>query len=151
MKSRLFFPFLLAALLLAGCSRHVPVYGWLSFPDDATAEDISSTFRELKDHGLDGVCVNYGFDVEKTAAAAREAKALGLEYHAWAPAMLQGGLDSSWYAVNRLGESAYTVQAYVPYYKALDPRNPHVVEWLVERTPSFLRPSSQCLATRARG
>lgn len=133
MKSHLILSLALALTVLSGCGKRIPLYGWMSFPQDATQESLSRTFEKLKAHGLEGVCVNAGFDVEKTRMAAKAARKLGLEYHAWAPAMLHGGLDSSWYAVNRLGQSAYSVQAYVPYYKALDPRNPEVVKWLVER------------------
>ena len=133
MKAKIIPALIATALVLAACGRQVPVYAWLSFPEDASPESISECFSSLKAHGLEGVCVNNGFDVPRTAAAAKAAKALGLEYHAWAPAMLQEGLDSSWYAVNRLGQSAYSVQAYVPYYKALDPRNPQVADWLAEK------------------
>ena len=45
--------------------------------------------------------------------------------------MLKGDADSTWYAVNRKGESAYTVQAYVPYYKCMCPNNPDVINYLV--------------------
>ena len=55
---------------------------------------------------------NAGHDTEKIQRAAKAAHANGMEYHAWIPAMLQHGLDSTLYAVNRKGESAYSVQAY---------------------------------------
>lgn len=35
-----------------------------------------------------------------------------------------------WYAVNRNGESAYNVQAYVPYYKFMCPNNENVINFL---------------------
>lgn len=41
--------------------------------------------------------------------------------------------DSTCYTVNRLGESAYDKQVYVPYYKTLDPRNPQVHQFLKEQ------------------
>lgn len=125
---------LAAALLLAGCGKaNVPVYCWGGFPEGATEESLQSEYKELKARGVNGVCINGGFDLDKVAVAARAAHSQGLEYHAWAPCMLQGGLDPGWYAVNRLGQSAYDVQAYVPYYKALDPRNPEVIDWLVDK------------------
>ena len=45
--------------------------------------------------------------------------------------MLQHGLDSTLYAVNRKGESAYSVQAYVPYYKCLCPNQEGTAEFLL--------------------
>lgn len=44
--------------------------------------------------------------------------------------MLKGDADSTWYAVNRNGESAYNVQAYVPYYKFMCPNNENVINFL---------------------
>ncbi len=126
----------LAALtVLSGCSRKssVPVYCWDGFPENATMESLRQDFKALRARGVHGVCINGGFNLQNVALAAAAAHAEGLEYHAWAPAMLQSGLDSSWYAVNRLGQSAYDVQAYVPYYKALDPRNPQVIDWFIEQ------------------
>ena len=78
------------------------------------------------------MCYNAGgFHVEKHARAAKIAHANGLEYHAWIPTMLKGDADSTWYAVNRKGESAYKVQAYVPYYKCMCPNNDDVANYLV--------------------
>lgn len=111
----------------------VPVYVWSGYDDKTTYASLMQDFASWKSHGVKGVCISGGFDIAKTRTAARAAKALGLEYHAWAPCMLQGGLDSTWYAVNRLGQSSYKVQAYVPYYKNLDPNNPAVQQWFVEK------------------
>ena len=72
-----------------------------------------------------------GHDTEKIQRAAKAAHANGMEYHAWIPAMLQHGLDSTLYAVNRKGESAYSVQAYVPYYKCLCPNQEGTAEFLL--------------------
>lgn len=124
---------LLAVLLFISCAEHkkVPVYVWQSWNQQTTAESLKKDFSEWKSHGVTGVCFNTGFDAEKASIAAKTAKSLDLEFHAWIPCMLQEGLDSTWYAVNRLGQSAYSVQAYVPYYKCLDPRNEQVQEWLI--------------------
>ena len=46
-------------------------------------------------HGVDGMCYNAGHDTEKIQRAAKAAHANGMEYHAWIPAMLQHGLDST--------------------------------------------------------
>lgn len=111
----------------------IPVYVWQSWDKNTTAESLKNDFADWKKHGVAGVCFNTGFDMEKATIAAKVAKSLDLEYHAWMPCMLQSGLDSTWYAVNRLGQSACSVQAYVPYYKCLDPRNEQVQEWLIEK------------------
>lgn len=111
----------------------IPVYVWQGWSNQTTEETLKQDFIRWKSYGVKGVCLNAGFDQEKIRTAARVAKSFGLEYHAWAPCMLQEGLDSTWYAVNRLGQSAYSVQAYVPYYKCLDPRNPQVQEWLIDK------------------
>jgi len=93
---------------------------------------VARDFKKWKQHGLDGICYNAGgFNLEKHAYAARTAHANGLEYHAWVPAMLKADADSAWYGVNRKGESAYRVQAYVPYYKFMCPNNPEVIDYLV--------------------
>lgn len=47
------------------------------------------------------------------------------------PRHVQHGLDSTLYAVNRKGESAYSVQAYVPYYKCLCPNQEGTAEFLL--------------------
>ena len=78
------------------------------------------------------MCYNAGHDTEKIQRAAKAAHANGMEYHAWIPAMLQHGLDSTLYAVNRKGESAYSVQAYVPYYKCLCPNQEGTAEFLLD-------------------
>lgn len=108
----------------------VPVYGWMGEGAKTTEATLQADFTKWKSHGLDGVCYNAGFNVEKHARAAKVAKANGMEYHAWIPAMLKGDADSTWYAVNRKGESAYKVQAYVPYYKCMCPNHPEVINYL---------------------
>ncbi len=111
----------------------IPVYVWKGWGKNTTAESLVNDFRAWKKHGVKGVCFNAGMDVEKIRTAAAVAKKMGLEYHAWVPTMVQGGKDSTWYTVNRFGESAYDKPVYVPFYKTLDPRNPQVREFLVEK------------------
>src|SRR3712207_9480114 len=101
-------------------------------PPRSTLFPYTTLFRS-KRHGIVGVCVNCGMDTRKIAIASKVARQLGLEYHAWIPTMLQGGLDPSWYTVNRLGQSAFDHPAYVDYYKTLDPRNPDVRKYLVQK------------------
>ena len=112
-------------------SEKIRVYGWQGEGADATETSIKADFEKWKSHGLDGICYNVGFNLEKQQRAAKLAHECGLEYHAWIPTMLKGDADSTWYAVNRKGESAYNVQAYVPYYKCMCPNNDDVINYLV--------------------
>jgi uncharacterized lipoprotein YddW (UPF0748 family) len=111
----------------------VPVYVWQGWNAQTTAQSLQNDFREWKKHGVVGVCINSGMDIEKILIASKVAHQEGLEFHAWIPTMLQGGCDSTWYTVNRLGQSAYDHPAYVPYYKTLDPRNPNVRKYLIDK------------------
>ena len=128
--------FALAAFAFTACSPTSPTkvtcYAWQGEGQNTTEETLQSDFSKWKSHGIDGMCYNAGHDVEKHRRAAKAAKANGMEYHAWIPAMLQSGpeIDSTWYAVNRNGESAYHVQAYVPYYKFLCPNRTEVTDYL---------------------
>ena len=128
----------------SGCLRRQPparaasaaikVYGWYDWNAAATsADELKAKFAAWKRHGLYGVCVNCGFDFERVRMAAAAAHAAGLEYHAWAPAMIQDGCDASWYTVNRFGQSASKPEhrAYVSYYQTLDPHHPEVMKFLV--------------------
>lgn len=128
--------FALAAVALTACSQtpkeKIKAYGWQGGGRNTTEATLQADFSKWKAHGLDGMCYNAGQDPEKHRLAAKVAKANGLEYHAWIPTMLKGDADSSWYAVNRLGESAFTVQAYVPYYKFMCPNNDNVKTFLKE-------------------
>lgn len=127
---------LLVCWLFASCATPpaaIPVYVWQQWDDSTSVATLERDFATWKSHGVTGVCFNAGFDLERTQIAANAAKQLGLEYHAWIPSLTQGGRDSTWYTVNRLGESAYDKPVYVPYYTTLDPNNPEVVEWLCEQ------------------
>lgn len=130
---KLFLVFSIISLMTA-CTKSpeptVKAYGWQGEGGGTTEETLQSDFSKWKSHGLVGVCYNAGFNVEKQTRAAKVAHANGLEYHAWIPTMLKGDADSSWYAVNRKGESAYHVQAYVPYYKFMCPNNDNVINYL---------------------
>jgi hypothetical protein len=122
----------LAALLtLASCAEKkpaFPLYGWEGLGKNPDLEEVRSRFETYKSHGFKGVCVNADIaDIPALAALAHE---VGLEYHAWKPCMLQDGEPHSWYSVNRLGQSADEYPAYVDYYKALDPGNPEVQEYI---------------------
>lgn len=122
--------------LMTACSKtpetKIKAYGWQGEGQNTTEETLQADFSKWKAHGLDGVCYNAGHDVEKHRRAAKVAHANGLEYHGWIPAMVQGDVDSTWYAVNRNGESAYNIQAYVPYYKFMCPNREEVANYLVD-------------------
>lgn len=124
----------LSVVLFTACNEasdsKVKVYAWQGEGENTTEQTLQTNFSDWKTHGVDGMCYNAGHDLEKIQRAAKVAKANGMEYHAWIPAMLQGGMDSTVYAVNRNGESAYNVQAYVPYYKFLCPNQPATAEFL---------------------
>lgn len=128
---------MLALLLTTVCAsakgNKVPVYVWVGWGDNTTAETLKNDFKTWKKHGITGVCLNAGMDVEKIRTASAVAHKAGLEYHAWVPTMVQGGKDRSWYTVNRLGESAYDKPAYVSYYTTLDPRNAEVKKFLISK------------------
>ena len=131
MKKTLFYA-LAAILTLASCSHEkpsVPLYGWEGMGKNPDLEQVRSKFQDWKAHGMTGVCIQADLaDIPAISAIAHEE---GLEYHAWKPVMLQGGMPHEWYAVNRLGQSADEFPAYVPYYKALDPANPEVQDYIV--------------------
>lgn len=125
----------LCALSMSSCNHRaetkIPVYGWEGEGKETTEMSVRADFKKWKEHGLHGICYNAGgFNVEKHTYASHIAHENNLEYHAWIPAMLKGDADSTWYAVNRKGESAYNVQAYVPYYKLMCPNNPDVIHYL---------------------
>lgn len=128
----------LLLLLLTACASRVaeriPVYAWHHWEDTTTVESLEREFRLWASHGITGVCYNpKGFHLERIRQAAQVAKANGLEFHAWIPTLTQEQCDSTWYTVNRLGESAYDKPVYVPYYTTLDPNRPEVVAWLCQQ------------------
>lgn len=128
-----------SALLIAACGQKqesaIPAYGWAGWEENTTEESLRADFTEWKQHGLIGVCLNVGLDVEKATIASKVAHELGMEFHAWAPSMIQQGCDPSWYTVNRLGKSAANAEdrAYVEYYATLDPHNPEVVQFMIDK------------------
>src|SRR3712207_5244021 len=137
MKQPLFLRFLLLICCTIGSlslhAQSVPVYVWQEWNDSTSEATLQRDFARWKAHGVHGVCFRTDFSVEKATIASRVAHAQGLEFHAWIPCMLQPNLPAHWYAVNRKGERADTIQAYVPYYKCLDPNNPEVQQYLIEK------------------
>ena len=126
----------LITISLVACSKApeqtVKVYAWQGESDKTTEQTLQADFSKWHAHGVNGMCYNAGHDLAKIQRAAKAAHANGMEYHAWIPAMLQHGLDSTLYGINRNGESAYRVQAYVPYYKCLCPNQPGTIEFLTK-------------------
>jgi hypothetical protein len=125
--------FCLSTIFYSNVYASVPIYVWMGWNGNTTEESLTTEFTNLKNRGVVGVCLNAGFNLQNIKTAAKAAKKAGLIYHAWIPCMLQGGCDPSWYAVNRLGEPANKVQAYVSYYQCLDPHNPQVQKFLIDK------------------
>ena len=126
-------------LFLFSCTQQnqskITVYAWMGGPGKLTDAEIKAQFEDLKEKGLDGLMYSGGHDPETYRRVGKIAKAAGLEFHAWIPTMVQGKnpkLDSAWYAVNGLGESAYDKPAYVDHYKFLCPDRPEVYNFLEE-------------------
>ena len=130
------FLFPLVAIVALAVSCHspkasFPIYVWQGIGENTDFEQLQQDFQYWKSQGVVGVCIenNQPELVQKAAALAHKE---GLEYHAWIPCMLRADKPHSWYAVNRLGQSADEYPAFVPYYKALDPRNPEVHQYLAD-------------------
>lgn len=130
-----------SVLVIFSCSQQetklykIPVYGWIGGPGDATDDTIRAQFTKLKDRGIDGLMYNGGQDPDTYKRVGKIAKEASLEFHTWIPTMVQGNnpkLDSSLYAINGKGESAYDKPAYVPYYKFLCPNREEVFEFLAK-------------------
>jgi len=129
-------PLIALAAILAGCQANmnkIPVYAWESGPRNKTDEELVNEFKDLKRKGIDGLMYNGGQDTATYGRVGALAKSAGLEFHAWIPTMVQskeGLLDTSLYAVNGLGQSAWTHPAYVQYYKFLCPEREEVYQFL---------------------
>lgn len=128
MKSISFFVFIFC--MFVSCSQSpdpVKIYAWTG----ANPENANELFTQLKSHGVTGVCCR---DNSDNAEVARIAHAHGLEYHVWTRALCDGSFgDSTLYAVNRNGQSAYSKPAFVGYYKFLCPQKEEVFQYLNER------------------
>lgn len=138
---KVLFSALAAIALLAACTKEkaqFPVYVWQGINEKTDFDKLQKDFQFWKSQGVVGVCLENS-NPEVVAKASALAHAEGLEYHAWIPCMLRGDKPHEWYAVNRLGQSADEYPAYVPYYKALDPRHPEVHKHLVEQMTAIAR------------
>ena len=133
MRLKLIFVAAVVALFSVACApKDLPVYVWQGISEKTNMDGLQEQMRFWKSHGVVGVCLESANpDVVREASA--RAHAEGLEYHAWIPCMLRGDRPHSWYAVNRLGQSADEYPAYVPYYQAMDPHHPAVHQYLTDR------------------
>ncbi len=113
----------------------VPVYAWMGGPNNATDQEIKANFTDLKNKGLIGLMYNGGHDPKTYQRVGRIAKEAGLEFHTWIPSLIQGKnpkLDPDLYAINGLGESAFTKPAYADHYKFLCPNREEVYQFLAD-------------------
>jgi hypothetical protein len=128
MKSIPVFAFVIC--MFASCSQSpapLKLYGWTGAGN--SPESTHELFAQFKSHGFTGVCCG-----SADAEVARIAHEHGLEYHAWTSSLSDGRLpDSTLYAVNRNGQSAYNHPVYVPHYKFLCPQREEVFQYLNER------------------
>jgi len=126
---------LLLPLLMASCSRRdkVEVYAWLGGRNSTPEQELREYFNDLKGKGVEGILYNGGHSPEAYHRVGAIARAVGLGFEAWIPTLVQAKsemIDSSWYGVNGLGESALVKPAYVPYYTFLCPSREEVFEYL---------------------
>lgn len=135
LSKQLTFTFTILLGTLWACSgprnHPIPIYVWQGINQQTHMDSLQQDYRFWKSQGVTGVCMETG-DLDLIREASARAHAEGLEYHAWIPTMLRGGLPHEWYAVNRLGQSADEFPAFVPHYKFLDPANPQVQQYLVD-------------------
>lgn len=128
----------MALIIVASCSPShqeykIPVYAWVRGPGEAADDAIKEQFTALYDKGIDGLMYNGGQNPETYRRVGRIAKEARLEFYAWIPTLMQGEnpeIESSWYAVNGKGESAFDKPAYVNYYKFLCPNRSEVYTFL---------------------
>jgi len=119
--------------LTAMAQNKIAVYAWETLKPVVNEDSLRAEFEIWKSHGVVGVCIDGSYNLKNIATAARIAHEVGLEYHSWMHCLKRPGLNPEWYAVNRLGQSAYTHPAYVERYKVLDPANREVRDDLTRK------------------
>lgn len=113
----------------------IPVYAWDYGPGEATDEELTAKFADLKAKGIDGLMYNGGHDPETYRRVGKLVKEAGMEFHTWIPTMVQGKnpkLKEEWYAINGKGESAFDKPAYVSHYTFLCPSKEGVYNFLAD-------------------
>ena len=116
-----------------GINQKIPVYAWVGGPGQASDDEIQTGFEDLKSKGIDVLMYSGGQNPEVYSRVGKIAKRVGLGFHTWIPTMVQGikqGIDTSMYAVNGLGESAYDKPAFVSYYHFLCPNKQATYDFL---------------------
>ncbi|MDV7138507.1 hypothetical protein R3X28_06455 [Maribacter sp. TH_r10] len=133
-----FFMCCLMVFTLVSCTEKkdkIPVYAWTGGPGQATDQELRTEFEDLKDKGIDGLMYNGGHNPETYKRVGALVKEAGMEFHTWIPTMVQGEnpkIDTSLYAVNRKGESAFEKPAYVDHYKFLCPNKEGTYDFLAD-------------------
>ena len=128
----------LMVFMLVSCTEKkdkIPVYAWTGGPGQATDQELRTEFEDLKDKGIDGLMYNGGHNPETYKRVGALVKEAGMEFHTWIPTMVQGKnpkIDTSLYAVNRKGESAFEKPAYVDHYKFLCPNKEGTYDFLAD-------------------
>lgn len=142
---RMIFAVALAAMMFISCGQEsktkdpidpkVKAYAWAYSRTNKSEAKLKKEFEELKAHGIQGLMYEAGHDVEEYRKLAKVCEEVGIELHAWIPTMVQAKnpkLDPDWYAVNRLGESAFDKPVYVDHYKFLCPNREGTYDFLEE-------------------
>lgn len=114
-------------------NEKIECYAWLAHDNKLNSNQLFKKFDDLKQKGIDVILYSAGHDTALYRFAGKIAKESGLGFHAWIPTMIQKpgpGIDTNWYAVNGLGESALDKPAYVPYYQFLCPNHEGVYLYL---------------------
>lgn len=127
---------LLASIACSEAPKTVKIYGWEGAPTGGFDPDsLAAQMKKLKAQGIDGLFYATGYDVQNARAAARAAKAEGIEFYTWTPTLTQRGegIDSSWYAVSREGFSAIDKPAYAGYYTFLCPNRDEVYQYVSKK------------------
>ncbi len=111
----------------------VKCYAWLSDLNKVDDATLKMKFSDYKQKGIFGLLYNGGHNPDDYRRLGKIAKEAGLEFHAWIPTMVQSDtskIDTTWYAINGNGESAWSKPAYVDYYKFLCPNRDSVYQYL---------------------
>ena len=127
-------------------NMHIPEHwGYIEFNDNPplprywvwmggkkrTNDQWISVLEDLDTLGIRGILL--GADSATLSQVANLSAPLGIQVHAWVWTMNRGDGDTSWLDYNRLGQSLATHEAYVGYYKFLNPTIPEVREFLAAK------------------
>ncbi len=127
-------------------NMHVPEHwGYVNFSDTPplprfwvwmggrkrTSVEWTSILEDLDTLGIRGILL--GADSATLGIVAKLSASYGIQIHAWVWTMNRGDGDTSWLDYNRLGQSLATHEAYVGYYKFLNPAIPEVRGFLAAK------------------